>query len=221
MARPNVVRGHGEENSRHLLTAFDHDRGAVLGQLAALPWRDVPVAYTKRERGHGRAERRTLKVTKVAAGLAFPHAALAIKIVRRRKVRGTWSGETCHAVTSLTVTQASYAQLAAIIRGHCGIEDRLHWVTWTSTKRSQVRTAHHGQPAQPGHHHPAAGRGGQPRRRPALARTPTQPAPSDDHEVLNDSAGGTGPAAHSGWMPAARRAAAVTGLALAPHATSQ
>jgi predicted transposase YbfD/YdcC len=198
--------GHGEENGRHLLAAFDHAHGVVLGQvevgaktneiplfpalldriditgavitadalhaqrdhatylarrgaqyllivkrnqpglhaqLAALPWRDVPVAYTKRERGHGRTERRTLKVTSVAKGLAFPHAAQAIQIVRRRKVKGKWSRETCYAVTSLTVTQASHAQLAAIIRGHWGIEDRLHWVRDMDfdEDRSQIRTA--------------------------------------------------------------------------------
>ena len=176
--------GHGQENGRHLLAAFDHAHGVVLGQvevgaktneiplfstlldriditgavitadalhaqrdhatylarrgaqyllivkrnqpslhaqLAALPWRDVPVAYDKRERGHGRTERRTLKVTSVKAGLAFPHAVQAIQIVRRRKVNGTWSRQTCYAVTSLAVIQASHAQLAAIIRGHWGI----------------------------------------------------------------------------------------------------
>ena len=67
----------------------------------------------------------------------------AIRIVRRRKLKGKWSRETCYAVTSLTVTQATYAQLAAIIRGHWGIEDRLHWVRdldWDED-RSQVRTA--------------------------------------------------------------------------------
>jgi predicted transposase YbfD/YdcC len=198
--------GHGQENGRHLLAAFDHAHGVVLGQvevgaktneiplfstlldriaitgavitadalhaqrshaeylagrgahyllivkrnqpglhaqLAALPWRDVPVAHTKRERGHGRTERRTLKITAVAAGLAFPHAAQAIRIVRRRKVKGKWSAETCYAVTSLTVTQATPAQLAAIIRGHWGIEDRLHWVRDMDfdEDRSQVCTA--------------------------------------------------------------------------------
>jgi predicted transposase YbfD/YdcC len=198
--------GHGDKNSRHLLAAFDHAHGVVLGQvdvdtktneipmfttlldrvdigdavitadalhaqrshaqylagrgahyllivkrnqpglhaqLAALPWRDVPVACTKRERGHGRTERRTLKITSVARGLAFPRAAQAIRIVRRRKVKGQWSAETCYAITSLTVTQASPAQLAAIIRGHWGIEDRLHWVRDMDfdEDRSQVRTA--------------------------------------------------------------------------------
>jgi predicted transposase YbfD/YdcC len=69
-------------------------------------------------------------------------AAQAIQIIRRRKVKSTWSRETCYAVTSLTHTQASHAQLAAIIRGHWGIEDRLHWVRDTDfdEDRSQVRT---------------------------------------------------------------------------------
>jgi predicted transposase YbfD/YdcC len=58
-------------------------------------------------------------------------------------VKGKWSRQTCYAVTSLTVIQASHAQLAAIIRGHWGIEDRLHWVRDTDfgEDSSQVRTA--------------------------------------------------------------------------------
>jgi predicted transposase YbfD/YdcC len=198
--------GHGGEDGRHLLAAFDHAHGVVLGQvevgaktneiplfaalldrieikdavitadalhtqrdhatylagrgadyllivkrnqpglyaqLAALPWRDVPVAHNKREHGHGRTEQRILKVTSVARGLAFPHATQAIQIVRRRKLKRKWSRETCYAVTSLTVTQATCAQLAAIIRGHWGIEDRLHWIRDLDfdEDRSQIRTA--------------------------------------------------------------------------------
>jgi predicted transposase YbfD/YdcC len=110
-----------------------------------LPWRQVPVAHQSRERGHGRDERRTLKVTAVAAGLAFPHAARAIQIVRRRRLSGRkkWSREIVYAITSLTVTQASPAGLATIIRGHWAIEDRLHWVRDLDydEDRSQVRTA--------------------------------------------------------------------------------
>ena len=116
-------------------------------QLAALPWRQVPVAHDAREKGHGRAERRTLKVTAVAAGLAFPYAAQAIQIVRRRrpltgKNSKKWSTQTVYAVTSLTVGQARPAELALMVRGHWGIEDRLHWVRdmdWDED-RSQVRT---------------------------------------------------------------------------------
>jgi predicted transposase YbfD/YdcC len=117
----------------------------LFAQLAALPWCQVSVAHHSRERGHGRAEQRTLKVTAVAAGLAFPHAAQAIQVVRRRRRRGTkkWSRETIYAITSLTATQASPAGLAAIIGGHWMIEDRLHWVRDMDfdEDRSQIRTA--------------------------------------------------------------------------------
>jgi predicted transposase YbfD/YdcC len=193
--------GHGEQGSRHLLAAFGHGHGVVLGaktneipmftelldrivitgavitadalhaqrdhatylarrdahdllivkrnqpalyaQLASLPWRDIPLAHQSRERGHGRTERRTVKITAVTRGLAFPHAAQAIQIVRRRKLKRKWSTETCYAVTSLTATQASRAELATIIRSHWGIENRLHWVRDIDfdEDRSQVRTA--------------------------------------------------------------------------------
>jgi hypothetical protein len=110
---------------------------AVAGQpglharLAALPWRQIPAADIRHDRGHGRAERRSLKVTAVAAGIAFPHAAQAIQVVRRRrplngKNSKKWSSETIYAVTSLTAARASPAQLAGIFRGHWSIEDSLH-----------------------------------------------------------------------------------------------
>jgi predicted transposase YbfD/YdcC len=74
--------------ARYLLIVKRNQPG-LDAQLAALPWRQVPGAHQARERGHGRTERRTLKVTAVAKGLAFPHAARAIQITRRRKRRGS------------------------------------------------------------------------------------------------------------------------------------
>ena len=129
----------------HYLLTVKRNQPGLFAQLAALPWRQVPVARDTRERGHGRDERRVMKVTAVAAGLAFPHAAQAIQIVRRRRISGKkkWSRETVYAVTSLTAVQASPAELAAIIRGHWMIEDRLHWVRDMDydEDRSQIRTA--------------------------------------------------------------------------------
>jgi hypothetical protein len=79
--------------ARVYLLIVKRNQPGLHARLAALPWRDVPVAYTRRERGHGRTERRTLKITAAARGLAFPHTAQAIQITRRRKVKGKWSGE--------------------------------------------------------------------------------------------------------------------------------
>jgi hypothetical protein len=84
------------------------------------------------DKGHGRAERRILKVTSVAVRLAFPYTALALPTARRRRPlggnTGKWPAETIYAVTSLTTTQASPAEFAAIARGHWFTGDRLHWV---------------------------------------------------------------------------------------------
>jgi predicted transposase YbfD/YdcC len=144
----HAQRGHATYlagRGAHYLFTIKRNQPGLFAQLAALPWRQVPVAHQSRERGHGRDESRTLKVAAVAAGLAFPHAAQAIQIVRRRRLSGRkkWSRETVYAITSLTVTQASPAGLAAIIRGHWAIEDRLHWVRDLDydEDRSQVRTA--------------------------------------------------------------------------------
>jgi len=144
----HAQRGHATYlagRGAHFLLTVKRNQPGLFAQLAALPWRQVPVACDTRERRHGRAERRTLKVTAVAAGLAFPHAAQAIQIVRRRRLSGRkkWSRETVYAVTSLSAVQASPAGLAAIIRGHWHIEDRLHWVRDMDydEDRSQVRTA--------------------------------------------------------------------------------
>ena len=111
------------------------------GLHAQLPWDQVPVAYQARERGHSRVERRTLKVTAVAAGLAFPHAVQALRIVRRRRLLNSkkWSAETVYAITSLTAIQAQTGELAAIIRGHWLIEDRLHQASKTLRRFTTLR----------------------------------------------------------------------------------
>ena len=103
----HAQRGHATYlagRGAHYVLTVKRNQPGLFAQLAALPWQQVPAAGDARERGHGRAERRTLKVTAVAAGLAFPHAAQAIQIVRRRRISGKkkWSRETVYAITSLT-----------------------------------------------------------------------------------------------------------------------
>jgi predicted transposase YbfD/YdcC len=144
----HAQRGHAEylagKRGAHYLITVKRNQPGLHAQLARLPWRQVPAAHDAREKGHGRAEWRTVKVTAAAAGLVFPHAAQAIQIIRRRRpLNGKkWSAETVYAVTSLTAAQARPAELAATIRGHWLIEDQLHWVRdmdWDED-RSQIRT---------------------------------------------------------------------------------
>jgi hypothetical protein len=48
------------------LLIVNGNQPALRRQLATLPWREVPVADTACDRGHGRAEGRRLRVTTIA-----------------------------------------------------------------------------------------------------------------------------------------------------------
>jgi len=113
-------------------------------QLAALPWAEVPAGHLTRGKGHDRAESRTVKLVAVTAGIGFPHARLAIQITRRRRslTSRKWHTEIVYAVTDLTCSDIGPDRLAALIRGHWGIENRLHWVrdVTFAEDHCQVRT---------------------------------------------------------------------------------
>jgi predicted transposase YbfD/YdcC len=96
-------------------------------QVRALPWKQVPAGSVTRERGHGRAETRTIKAAHVA-GLDFPHARQAVKITRWRQeiATGRVSRETAYAVTSLISTDATAGDLARLVREQWSIEAHHH-----------------------------------------------------------------------------------------------
>src|SRR5262249_24772988 len=117
------------QKKAHYILTVKNNQPSLYAQLKSLPWRQVPARFDAKNKGNGRAERRTPKVTAVAAGIAFPHAAQAIQIRRRRRPRtatAKGSTQTSYAVTSLAAHQATPAQLAGWIRGHRGIEALHH-----------------------------------------------------------------------------------------------
>jgi predicted transposase YbfD/YdcC len=137
---------HGR-GGHYLLTA-KLNQPTLLRRLRALPWKQIDVAARERGHGHGRVETRTISVVSLdpcpdAGGEFFPHAAQAIKVVRRRRARGSrkWTTVTVYAITSLTAAQADPVLLARWLRGHWTIE-ALHWVRDVTfdEDRSQVRT---------------------------------------------------------------------------------
>jgi len=128
----HTQRGHAEylrARGGHYLLIAKPNQPKLHAQLVGLPWAQIPVAEEQRDRGHGRAETRRVKITTVDAGIGFPHARLAVQIVRRRRPIGSTrsSSETTYAVTSLTWRRARADLIADALRGHWRIE-ALHWI---------------------------------------------------------------------------------------------
>jgi predicted transposase YbfD/YdcC len=133
-----------EQRGAHYLLTVKGNQPTLRKQLAGLPWAEVPITHTKHDRGHGRVEKRTLKVVTVDDGILFPHAAQAIQVTRKIRKRNSrkWRTETVYAVTDLTADHARPDQLATWLRGHWCIEVRLHWVRDVTFGEdlSQIRT---------------------------------------------------------------------------------
>jgi hypothetical protein len=179
-------------------------------QLKALPWRQVPVTSDTRDRGHGRRERRTLKVTAVAAGLAFPHAAQAIQIVRRRRslTSSKWSREPFMRSPRSPLPRPAPPSWPPPCAASWAIEDRLHWVRDVTYGEdlSQVRTVSGPRvmAALPGHHHPATSGRHQHRSRPAPPQPTARPATSHHHHHMITTLRGPEPKPSSAWLPMTR-----------------
>lgn len=105
--------GHGGEDSRHLLAAFDHAHGIVLGQV------DV-----------GAKTNEIPRFTALLDRIEITGAVITADALHAQRDHATYlAGRGAHYLLIVKRNQPSlYAQLAAIIRGHWGIEDRLHWI---------------------------------------------------------------------------------------------
>src|SRR6202035_5168876 len=132
------------DKKAHYILVVKKNQPSLYAQVTELPWSHIPAGHRQRGRGHGREEHRTLQAATVAAGLASPHAVRAIRLTRRIWLISStkkWQTVTIYAITSLTATQATPAQLAGWIRGHWQIEAIHHIrdVTY-GEDASQVRT---------------------------------------------------------------------------------
>ena len=81
------------------------------------------------DKGHGRTERRTLRVTSVLTlHQKWPGLQQGFEITRERTVKGKKTVEVAHGITSLGPDRAGASRLLELTRGHWGIENKLHHV---------------------------------------------------------------------------------------------
>jgi predicted transposase YbfD/YdcC len=111
----------------HYIAVVKRNQPLLHAQVRALPWRQVPAGASAREKGHGRAETRTIKAAHVS-GLDFPHARQALKITRWRQDTSTGNAtrQAVYAITSLTSADATTGDLARLVREHWSVEAHHH-----------------------------------------------------------------------------------------------
>jgi predicted transposase YbfD/YdcC len=116
-----------KDKGAHYIAVVKRNQPLLHARLRALPWRQVPAGDVTREKGHGRAETRTVKAAHVRH-LDFPGARQALKICRWRQdtAAGRASRETVYAITSLTSADATARDLARLVREQWSIEAHHH-----------------------------------------------------------------------------------------------
>ena len=108
-------------------------------QLKKLPWSRIS-SVSSVTKDHGRRARRTIKVALAPAWIGFEGAAQVAQLRRTVTKKGKKTVEVVYLITSDRM--ASPETLAAWVKGHWEIENRLHWVrdvTYLEDK-SLVRT---------------------------------------------------------------------------------
>src|ERR1019366_7053664 len=121
-----------DKGADYISTAVKDSQPRLFDAPDALPWQSVPVQHVMTDRAHGRDETRTIQVMPAPAGI-FPHAARAFLIERHvADLSGSHiSAIAALGITSLAPERAGPAGIAAHVRGHWGIENKLHQASET------------------------------------------------------------------------------------------
>ncbi|MFE2533691.1 ISAs1 family transposase [Streptomyces sp. NPDC059371] len=133
------LRGRGA----HYISVVKPNHPTLHDRIRCLPWTEISLDHIERTRAHHRHEIRRLK-TAAFRHIAYPGARQALQVVRWRRdlTAGKLTIERVYLVTSLKPGEASGAQIASWIRGHWGIENKIHHVRDRTFREddSKVRT---------------------------------------------------------------------------------
>lgn len=120
-----------------------NNQPSLFAALDVLPWSQVP-PHTIEETGHGRTQRRTIRVLPAPPNLPFPHVNQVFLVERYITCNsdGSQSAVSIPGVTSLAPGHADPPQLSDYVRNHWSIES-LHWVR-DAVYREDESTVHTG-----------------------------------------------------------------------------
>jgi len=134
-----------EEKGAHYVMEVKKNQPNLYEALEAVGLDDYSAPAITHDKGHGRIERRAVRTsTLLNSYVDWPYLGQIFRIDRHvTDLDGSQPrDEVAFGITDLTPEQATADQLGAWVRGHWGIENRLHWVRDVDydEDRSQVRT---------------------------------------------------------------------------------
>jgi predicted transposase YbfD/YdcC len=159
MDAAHTVRAHARlitsELLAHYVMIVKQNTKKLYDKIDALDWANAPIAHETLDIGHGRRDKRTIRVLDAPADLGFPGAAQVFLVERyttrtvRKRPKGSrrykkmqiLSAVAVLGVTSLSAREAAPEHLAGYVRGHWTIENKIHWVRDVTLREdaSQVR----------------------------------------------------------------------------------
>lgn len=145
----HTQRGHAQYlhgRGAHYVFTVKLNQRALRNRIASQTWSTRAIQHSRSQKSHGRTTTWAITCQPAQAWIDFPYAKQTIRLSRDRHNHrtGEKTREHVFAITSLTADEATPEQLAAYVRGHWGIENRLHWVRDVTygEDHSQIRTGH-------------------------------------------------------------------------------
>ncbi|MDZ7918034.1 MAG: ISAs1 family transposase [Rhodococcus sp. (in: high G+C Gram-positive bacteria)] len=112
----------------HFVMTVKNNQPTLFRALKRLPWKQIGIHRSSTDTARGRRITRTVAACEVPGGFDFPHIGQVVRIRRTVTVKGKKTIEVAYLISDLGMIEAQPATIAGWVRGHWGIENKLHYV---------------------------------------------------------------------------------------------